>query len=294
MKKSSDISIIVLNYNTSDLLGGALESIVSTAGNLRINVVVVDNDSTDGGFSRLGKKFESDPRFSFVQNRKNIGLTALNIMLERTKGKYILTLDPDARLHAHTLQLLVAFLEITPQAGAVTANLLNVDGSMQRYIRRLMTPSVGFFTTVIGRFIDKYFLSLRNYNWYHYEDVSLVQVTEIEQPSVTCLMFRREACGPYIVDPDTPFYFTDVGLCKRIYEHGYKIYLPPEAVATHFKSTSFKKANNIWREREYYRSLLVYFSKHYPVSAPLMAVVLWLDRVMRAFLERTIGHVPMR
>lgn len=288
------VSIIVLNYNTSDLLSGALESIVATAGALQVDVVVVDNASTDGGFSRLDKKFERDPRFSFIQNQKNIGLTALNIMLERTKGEYIVTLDPDARLHTDALQLIVAFLEATPHAGAATANLVNVDGSLQRYIRRLMTPSVGFFTTVIGRFIDKYFLQLRNYNWYHYEDASLSQITEIEQPSVTCLMFRREAFGSYIVDPDTPFYFTDVGLCKRIYEHGYKIYLLPDAIATHFKSTSFKKANNTWREREYYRSLFVYFRKHYPVSVPLIAVVLWLDRVMRNALVHTVGRAPMR
>ena len=294
MKHASDISIIVLNYNTSDLLGGALESIVATAGDLQVDVLVVDNASTDGRFSRLDKKFEHDPRFSFVQNHKNCGLTALNIMLERTKGKYIVTLDPDARLHTNALQSMVTFLESTPQAGAATANLINTDGSLQRYIRRLMTPSVGFFTTVIGRFIDKFFLALRNYNWYHYEDASLANITEIEQPSVTCLMFRREACGPYIVDPDTPFYFTDVGLCKRIYEHGYKIYLLPDAVATHYKSTSFNKANNAWREKEYYRSLLNYFKKHYSAYAPLMAVVLWLDRVMRNALVHIVGRAPMR
>ena len=294
MGKSPTISIVVVNYNTSDLLSGALESIVSTVGDLHVDIVVIDNASTDGGFSRLDKKFERDPRFSFVQNQKNIGLTAMNIMLERTKGKYIVTLDPDARLHANALQLLVAFLETTPQAGAVTANLLNTNGSMQRYIRRLMTPTLCFFTTIIGRAIDKYLLGLHHYKWYHYDDVSLAQITEIEQPSVTCLMFRREVCGPYIVDPDTLFYFTDVGLCKCIYNHDYKIYLVPEATATHLKSTSFKKANNTWREREYYRSLFVYLKKHYPASAPVMAVVLWLDRVMRAFLEHTIGHVPMR
>lgn len=294
MNKLPDISIIVLNYNTSDLLGGALESIISTAGGLHIEVVVVDNASTDGGLARLDKKFECDPRFSFVQNQKNIGLTAMNIMLERTKGKYILTLDPDARLHANALQALLAFLEATPHAGAATANLFNIDGSMQRYIRRLMTPSVGFFTTVIGRFFDKYFLGLRNYNWYHCEDLSLTEITEIEQPSVTCLMFRREAVGPYIVDPNTPFYFPDVGLCRRIYNRGYKIYLLPDAITTHFKSTAFNKMDGAWMTREYYRSLNAYFKREYSMYAPLMFIVLWLDQIMRDLLVRTVGRAPMR
>lgn len=292
--KPPGISIVVLNYNTSDLLAGALDSIVATVGGLDADVTVIDNASTDGGFSRLDKKFEHDSRFSFVQNQKNIGLTAMNIMLERTKGKYILTLDADARLEAGTLRLLFDFLEDTPIAGAATANLLNTNGTLQRYIRRLMTPNLGFFTTVMGRVIDKYLLQLRYFRSYHYEGDSLAEVTEIEQPSITCLMFRREAIGQYIVDPDTPFYFTDVGLCKRIYNHGYRIYLLPEAKAVHFKSTSFKKSNSTWRTREYYRSLMVYFRKEYPMYAPLMWVVLWADRLLRALMLQTIGREPMR
>lgn len=294
MKQTPAISIIVLNYNTSDLLGGALESIAATTGNLPVETVVIDNASTDGGFSHLAQKFEHDPRFKFVQNKKNTGLAAVNSMLETTKGKYIMTMDADARLHAHTLQLLAGFLDATPGAGAATANLLNPDGSQQRYFRRLMTPFTGFFSTVLGRAIDKYLLNLRYYKRYHYEGTELVGVTEIEQPSVTCLMLRRGAFGSYIIDPETPFYFTDVGLCKRIYERGYRIYLLPDASTTHFKSTSFNKMKNKWRTREYYRSLMVYFRKHYPLHAPMMWLVLWLDRIMRYTLLYTTGREPMR
>lgn len=293
--KTPDVSIVVLNYNTSDLLTGTLESIVSTAGDLSIEVVVIDNASIDGGFARLDKvKFECDPRFIFVQNEKNVGLTAMNSMLERTKGKYILTIDPDARLLPNALRLLVAFLDATPYAGAATANLLNADGTEQRYIRRLMTPSIGFFTTIMGRVIDKYTIGLRHFKSYHYEDADLSQVIEIEQPSVSCLLIRREAIDSYIIDPDTPFYFTDVGLCKRIYNRGYKIYLVPDAHAMHLKSTSFNKTKNAWRTREFYRSLMVYFKKEYPRYAPLMWIILWTDRVLRSLMIAIVGREPIR
>lgn len=294
MKPVPAVSIVVLNYNTSELLNGALESLVATVDDLHIEVMVIDNASTDGGFSLVDTTFKHNPLFSFVQNEKNVGLVAINSMLAKTSGRYLLTLDADARLRPHALRSLVTFLDTTPQAGAATANLLNADGSMQRYFRRLMTPMLAFYTTVIGRMIDKYVFGLYFYKKYHYQEASLSDITEIEQPAVTCLMLRRDTFGSYIIDPETPFYFTDVGLCKRIYNNGYKIYLLPAATATHLKSTSFGKMRNTWRTREYYRSLMVYFKKYYPRSVPLMWIVLWLDRLMRSILMHTIGREPIR
>ncbi|HVM73377.1 MAG TPA: glycosyltransferase family 2 protein [Candidatus Paceibacterota bacterium] len=294
MKKTPDVSIVVLNYNTSDLLDAALESIQSTVDSLSVSVVVIDNASTDGGISASTKKFVQDSRFDFIQNEKNVGLAAMNIMLSETKGKYILTMDPDARLLSGALRALINFLEATPEAGAATANLLNADGTEQRYFRRLITPSLGFFTTVMGRFIDKYFLGLRQFKKYHYEDADLTKIVEIEQPSVSCLLIRRAVIGEYIIDPDTPFYFTDVGLCKRIYNQGYKIYLVPDAKVIHLKSTSFKKTRNAWRTQEYYRSLMMYFKKEYPNYAPTMWFILWGDRLLRDLMLSIMDREPMR
>jgi GT2 family glycosyltransferase len=257
-------------------------------------VWVIDNASTDGGFSLVDPIFKNNPLFSFVQNEKNIGLVAFNTIFANTSSKYFLTFDADARLHPKALQSLISFLEENHHAGAVTANLVNADGSLQRYFRRLMTPKLAFYTTVIGRVIDKYFFGLYFYHHYHYQDETLIALTEIEQPSVTCLLLRRGAFGPCVIDPETPFYFTDVGLCKRIYNHGYKIYLLPSAVATHLKSTSFSKMKNVWRTREYYRSLMVYCKKYYPGVAPLLWLILWLDRGLRTVLIHTIGREPIR
>ena len=294
MKENRDISIVVLNWNTSDLLGGALESIVATAESLTYDVMVIDNASSDGGFERVSDALKNDPRFLFVQNEKNMGWAAINVMLEQTNGKYIVTIDPDAIVHKNALQALFAFMETRPEAGAVTAKLLNADGSLQRYYRRLMTPSAYFFTTLIGRVFDKYFFKLRHFTRYRYENASFTEVTEVEQPAWPCLMWRREALGEYIVDKNIPFYFLDVDMSKRLYDRGYKIFLIPEATIAHLKSTSYSKVNNTWRWLEYNRSLMYYFKKHYPLIVPIIWILLHTDRQLRAIVVYLIGRDPLR
>lgn len=293
MKEQLDISVVVLNYNTSDLLLGALESIVSSTSGLSYEVVVIDNASTDGGMANARTALGEDSRFTFIQRETNIGWAAINIMLER-KGKYIATVDPDAIVHNGALETLFSFLESHPRAGAVTAKLLNPDGTPQLYYRRIMTPSFYFFTTVLGRGIDKYFLGLTRWKQYRYEGETLLETTEIEQPAWPTLMWRREALGAYIVDKEIPFYFVDVDMSRRVYDNGYKIYLVPEATITHLKSASFGRTKNAWREREYGRSLKFYFKKHYPAFVPVLFMLAALDICMRAAVRAVAGREPLR
>ncbi len=293
-EKYPDISIVVLNWNTSDLLNGVLDSIVATASDLSFDVTVIDNASTDGGLARVEEKFKNDTRFSFVQNEKNVGWVAINSMLECTRGKYIATIDPDAILHQQVLQSLLAFMESHPEAGAATASLFNTDGTPQLYYRRIMTPTLYFFTTIVGRIIDKYILGLRYWKQYRYDDLDITHISEVEQPAWPCLMWRREAVGAYIVDKRLPFYFVDVDMSKRLYDSGYKIFLISEASVTHLKSTSFSRANSVWRQHEFHRSILVYFKKHYLYLFPILWLSIWSDRLLRALLARVIGREPLR
>ena len=166
IKKQSGISIGVSSWNTSDIIEEALDSIVATAGDLNIDVTVIDDASTDGGFAHIAEKFKNDQRFFFMKNEENLGVPALNAAFRRSQSKYIVTFDSDARLMPETLQILLAFMEKHPEAGGATANLLYADGSPQVYFRRTYTPSRYFFTTVLGRVVDKYFLGLRNFKEY--------------------------------------------------------------------------------------------------------------------------------
>lgn len=294
MTRAPKVSVIVSNYNSSDLINAALESLFSNAGTVSFEVILIDDASTDGGFALVDEKYKKDPRCVFIQCEAHIGFSAMNIGLPRMRGTYLMTLDTDALLWPGALGALVSFMDARPEAGGATASLYYPDGSPQNYHRRLMTPRHAFFTTVPGRFIDKYFLGLRNYKSYHYDDLDTSRVFEIEQPPTASFIFRRALIGPYIVDPAFTQVFLDVDLCRRIYDQGYKIYLVPEAKATHIKSAAANKKPNLWRDRRYYSDQLTYFKKYYPVLAPFMGALLWVDRSLRSLLIRVVGRAPMR
>jgi GT2 family glycosyltransferase len=294
MKPIPDVSIVVSCWNSAHILEEALESIVATAGTFNVDVTVLDDASTDGGYSNIYAKYKDDPRFSFVRNEVNVGVAALNIMLERSQAKYIMTLDTDARLQPGALKALYEFMETHPEAGAATANLRNPDGSPQYYYRRTLTPLLYFFTTPVGRFFDKYFFALHFYKQYHYSDLDVTKISELEQPVIAGLMLRRAAFDSYILDPDFLLFGIDIDLCKRLYDKGYKIYLVPDARVIHLKTASARKRGKLWLDRELNRSFALYFKKHHPYASPFLKIAMFLDIISRMFLRSVVGREPMR
>lgn len=296
MKSSPDISIVVSSWNSAEIIGEALQSIVSTADDLDIDVTVVDDASTDGGFASVREALKDDTRFTFIQNEKNVGVSVSdNIILER-KGKYVMTFDTDARLKPGTLHALFDFMEAHPEAGAATGKLLNPDGTLQIYYRRILTPSSLFFTTPLGRVFDKFFFGLHFYKRYHYDDLDLTRTSEMEQPPIACLIVRREAIEPdgYLFDPQFRLFMLDVDLAKRIYDRGYKVFVVAEAPVIHLKTASASKRGSTWLERELNGSIKGYFKKHYRTLYLPLLFIMWLDRVTRALSLMVFGREPMR
>lgn len=296
-KKTPDISIIVPSWNASDIIEEALASISTTATDIDVDVLVIDDASPDNDFVHIREKFEHDSRFTFVQNAQNVGYSATaNQLLERARGKYLMTFDTDARLKPGTLRALFDFMEAHPEAGAATGKLLNPDGTLQGYYRRILTPSLFFFTTPLGRVLDKLFFGLRFYKRYHYDDLDLSRTSEMQQPPVACLIIRREALGsdPYIFDPRFRLYMLDVDFSKRLYDRGYKVFVVASAPVIHLKTASAGKRGNTWLGRELDKSFRDYFKKHYRMLYPLIFLTMWLDRVARALSHMVFGREPMR
>jgi GT2 family glycosyltransferase len=292
--KYPHVSIAISNYNSSDLIDGAIASVFATAGEVPFDITVIDDASTDGGLAKVKEEYKQDPRVSCVQFEKNVGISALNVMYECMQGPYLMTLDADARLQSGALKALVEYIEAHPQVGIAMGNLRNADGTAQNYYRRLMTPTLLFYTTLIGRFIDKYFFDLRYFNYYRYVDHDLEHTQEIEQPPIACLLIRKSVMDKDIFDPTMYLLSIDVDLCKRVYDKGYKIIMVGEAHVTHLKSVSFAKRESAWRRREYYSGLTLYFKKHYPAWFPILWVLLWIDRGLRAVMMRALDREILR
>ena len=138
----SDISIIIVNYNTLNLLRDCLTSVMQTEGR-HCEVIVVDNASTDGSADMVEKEF---PAVLVMGNQMNEGFSKANNQgMRQAKGKYFLMLNSDTIVRAGAVAAMAEFLGSHAAAGAVTCKLMNADGTIQASISNRPGPMLLFF-----------------------------------------------------------------------------------------------------------------------------------------------------
>ena len=205
-----DVSIRIINWNTSELLDQCLTSIIQNTDSVSYEILIVDNNSKGMGFTRVKEKFSKYSNITWIENDKNIGGLADNQALQYCQGRYILILGPDTIVLPQALKRMVDFLDKNKEAGAVTAKLLNPDMSPQNYYYKFWNLSMFFFSTMIGRLIDKIFFKDRFRRYYFGGDIDPSKTTIVEQPAGACLMLRWDPpIVDYITNEDFPFYFGD-------------------------------------------------------------------------------------
>ncbi len=124
-----EISIIIVNWNTKELLAECIDSIYASPPGGEFDIWVVDNSSSDGSTDMIRERY---PEVNLIDNEENIGFAkANNQALRKCQGKYVLLLNPDTAVETNAIVNLVSFLEKTPEAGMAGARLVNPDGSLQ-------------------------------------------------------------------------------------------------------------------------------------------------------------------
>ena len=287
-KSRTDLSIIIVNWNVAELLGKCIRSILQNSDGFSFDIVVIDNASEGTGFQKVIKKFSRKSNITWIENVNNIGCLADNQALPLCHGQYLLLLGPDVIVLPGALTKMVEFLDQRQEAGAVTAKLLNPDMSPQNYYFKTWNLSMCFFSTGIGKFVDRFLAGRRFERLYFGEIVDSTRLNTVEQAAGACFMLRREAIKEdYLVDDDFPFYFNDSDLCRRIYENGFHIYILPQAEVIHDQSAAFKNADPRWRDEEFRRSAIKYFKKYHTWKVPALKMIFLLEDMTR-FLFYTI------
>src|SRR5579862_8539033 len=136
---TADLAVVVVSYNTRDMLRACLKAITDAVGGLRSAVYVVDNASTDGSVEMVRSEF---PNVELTASAENLGFArANNLALADADARYLLLLNPDTEAEPGSLRTLVEFMDSHPEAGAVGPMLLNTDGSIQNNGSKF--PSLG-------------------------------------------------------------------------------------------------------------------------------------------------------
>lgn len=255
----ADLSVVIVSWNTRDLLLSCLSALGAAAGPLRTEIIVVDNGSTDGTRDALLTQF---PAVRLVASDQNLGFAGgNNAGLALATGRYLCLLNPDTAPRPGALTALVDHLARNPALGAVGPRLLDPDGSEQ---------AVGFqFPTLAQVALDLFplggrFAESRLNGRYPHQPRD--RAFPIDFPLGACIVARRaavEAAGP--LDEGYFMYSEEVDWCRRMHDAGWPIACLPTAEVVHYggRSTSQQPARMFV---ELHRSRRRYFCRHHSAA----------------------------
>ncbi len=283
-----DVSIVIVSWNTRDLLVHCLESIrqPGVTEDLLLETLVVDNASTDGSALSAG----SIPGVRVLALARNLGYgRANNLGLRQARGRYLLVLNPDTVLLPGCLASLVAFAERTPRAGIIAPRLLNEDYTIQESAFKfpsLLMAAIDLFplprwvpgrirkAIATGRLNGRYAIEQRANKPYR-----------IEHPLGACMLIRREAyaeCGGF--DPRIFMYSEEVDLAIRYASAGWECWQVPQATVVHLGGRSTCQVPAAM-QRELWRSRLYIYRKHRsPLSYASLALLLVFAQVIKLLM----------
>ena len=233
-----ELSICIINHRTPDLTRECLQSIADTAGEMSIEVLLVNNtaDVCDVGGIRRPDGALLD--VVFIQNTVPLGFSAnQNQMLRRAAGRYLMPLNSDIIVHAGALQALLTFMDGHPGCGLAGPKLLHLDGSLQRSCRSFPTAATCFLeTSGFWRLTRNNRAIARRYALADPHD----QPRQVDWLSGACLIARAEAyaqVGGYD-EALLPMYAEDADWCWRMCQSGWQVWFVPEAVMTHVENAT--------------------------------------------------------
>jgi len=234
------LSIIIVSYNTEDILKNALSRVYQQTGLDNFEVIVVDNASADNSCDMVEREF---PQVKLIRHDSNDGFAAgNNIGISEAKGDYILLLNSDAYVFDDTLKMTVDYMEANPTVGIMGAQLLCEDGSPQ--------PSARDFPTPWQKFRVMTGLDARNPSYETYYDYYKAEIREVPQPRKvgwvpgTYFMIRREVIDEIgTLDELFFMYFEEVDYCFRATQAGWDIVFNPAVSVIHLGGQSSLATN---------------------------------------------------
>ena len=228
-----DLSIIIVNWNTKDLLKQCLDSIFKFPTERSFDIWVVDNASSDDSTEMVQELF---PKVCLIVNDHNMGFgSANNLALERCQGQYILFLNPDTEVLPAALESLSSFLDAHPKTGVAGACLLYPDGSMQTSCYPFPTLFSELWRLLHLDRIHTYGV----YDQTHWDQSAPREVDVIQGAAFLVRRAVLDQAGFF--DPDFFMYTEEVDLCFRIQNAGWDLYWVPQAEIVHYEGQSTKQ-----------------------------------------------------
>jgi GT2 family glycosyltransferase len=277
-----DLSVIIVSYNTRDVLRRCFQHLDDAATGLALEIIVVDNGSKDGSVEMLTAEY---PHVRVISSAVNLGFGAANNRaLEQASGRYIILLNSDAFLRPDSLQRAIAHMDSQPEVGLGGGRLIGQTETWQ--------PSARCFPSLLNEFLCLSGLASRYpkskfFGRFDRTWSEAMEPAEVDWVPGAFSIIRPDALKKVgFFDEDFFLYYEEVDLCRRFKAAGYKIQYWPDVVIVHLGGESSKTVSDavvsragsqltLWRMR----SELLYYRKHHGGSVFLAYLLerLWYE-----------------
>lgn len=278
------LSIVIVSWNTCDLLRRCLETVFAHPPNAPFAVWVVDNNSQDDSVAMVRQTF---PQVHCLVNNHNPGFAGGNNQaIAASSSEYVLLLNPDTEVRPGALTALVDFLDSQPAAGAAGSMLLNPDGSLQPSCYPMLTG-----WRELWRMLNlDGFWPIGEYHMHRWDTSQPRQVEVIQGAS---LIIRREVLNAVgLLDESYFMYTEEVDLCYRMQAAGWLLYWVPQSQVVHYGGQSTRQvAAEMFLHL--YGSKIHFFRKHYGrFTTTLYKCTLGLTATLRLALSPLVWLRP--
>jgi GT2 family glycosyltransferase len=266
MNITPELSVIIISFNTKEILRQCLSILKSEIEGLSCEIIVVDNASKDGSEIMVQEKY---PWVNLVKSAINLGFgKANNVGFREAKGKFIVLLNSDAFLNKGTLKLALEKIKSNSKVGLAGGRLVGQDGSWQpsaRLFPSLLNETLGM-TGLSQKYKKSSFFGRYDRTWDPPENAAEADWV----PGAFCIIPKKVLDEVGGFDERFFLYYEEVDLCRRIKNAGYDIWYWPDIVVVHLGGESAKsvkalsvssasKQLALWS----YRSAFMYYRKHH-------------------------------
>lgn len=258
MKKT--LSIIIVSTNELFLLRECIQSIIQTAGKIPLELIVINNMSSDGTGKYLSRLKTPFPLHN-ISNKAVEGFAAnCNKGVQKSTGEYLLVLNPDTKLLPHAIERLLSFMDTHSRAGICAPQLLNPDGTLQFSFRHFPT----WKSFIVRRTPLRIFFSNSKINDAHLmKEVNHTITQKVDWVLGGCMCIRRKMTRVIgLLDKKYYLYVDDIDFCYRAWKAGWGVWYVPTAKVIHHHQAKSDKALFTVYSFYHLKSMIHFLFKH--------------------------------
>ncbi|MCX8531617.1 glycosyltransferase family 2 protein [Chryseobacterium luquanense] len=271
------LSIIIVNYNVTQLLRNCLLSIEKYLKNISYEVIVIDNKSPDSSWGDLIPEF---PKVHFITSETNDGFSkANNKAIQSAKGEYLLILNPDTEIEGFYMNEILDFSDSKPEFGCLGVRMHDANGVFLPESKRSVPDMFNSFEKLFTKF------KKNNSKSYYRNDIGEFEVAEVEVITGAFFLVKTDIYNKIGgLDEKYFMYGEDIDICYTLLNHGFQNYYYGKVSILHHKGESTIK-DEVYLRR-FYGAMQIFIDKYYKNSKPLQYSFLKAGLKLRHKIEQ--------